>query len=134
MTAIVDTALSPLLDARTGLAAAVEAATGYTCHPSHETALATPCMVLEGDGWVTNVVGDQSTVYYRMTLTCLYANQAGDLADGVEELARLAFVACLDYGARIPTEVPAPGAVKVGNNDYAGVQFTTTLPVTIRSI
>jgi len=115
MTVIVDTALSPLLDARTDLATAIETATGYTCHPSHETALATPCYVLEPAGWVT------------VTPTTV------DLADGVEELARLAWVACIDHGCRM-IECPPPGAVTVGSHDYAGVQFTTTLLVTIRSI
>ena len=131
MTVTIDTAISPLLDARQGLATAIEAATGYTCHPSHETALATPCVVLEPDGWVTRMAsGDPA---YRIQVTCLYANQAGDLADGVEELARLTYLACVDYGCRM-VEVPAPGAVTVGANEYAGVQFTATLLVTIRSI
>ena len=131
MTAIVDTALSPLLDARDGLAAAIEAATGYTCHTSKPAGVATPCYVLEGAGWVA-LAGD-NTVAYKVNLTCLYANQAGDLADGVEELARAAYVACLDHGCRM-IEVPAPGAVSVGNADYAGVQFLTTLLVTVREI
>ena len=130
MTVIVDTALSPLLDARTDLATAIELATGYTCHPSMETALATPCYVLSPDGWVTVT---PTTVAAKFTVTCLYANQAGDLADGVEELARLAWVACIDHGCRM-IECPPPGAVTVGSHDYAGVQFTTTLLVTIRSI
>lgn len=134
MTVTVNTTLSPLLDVRTNLAAAIELSTGYRTHASHTASVASPCIVLEGDGWVTNVVGDQSTVYYRITVTCLLANQAGGLATSVEELARLAFVACLDFGCRIPTEVPAPGAVTVGDKDFAGVQFTCTLPVTIREI
>ncbi len=131
MTATVNTALSPFLDARQGLATAIQAATGYTCHPSHEAAIATPCYVLEGDGWVS--LAADNVVAYKIKVTCLYANQSGDLADGVEELARLAYVACADYGCR-GVEVEAPGAVAVGANDYAGVQFTTTLAVTFREI
>ena len=97
MTAIVDTALSPLLDARDGLAAAIEAATGYTCHASKPAGVATPCVVLEGAGWVSHQNADQSIIIYKMNVTCLYANQAGDLADGVEELARVTWNACVGY-------------------------------------
>jgi len=131
MTAIVDTALSPLIDARDGLATALETATGYTCHTSKPAGVATPCLVLEGNGWVS--LAADNVVAYKINVTCLYANQSGDLADGVEEMARLAYVACVDYGCRM-IEVPAPGAISVGNADYAGVQFLTTLLVTIREI
>lgn len=131
MTAIVDTALSPLLDARTALAASIETATGYPVYASKPAGVATPCIVLEGAGWVQLMAAGD--VAYKMNVTCLYANQAGDLADGVEEMARLAYVACLDANCRM-IEVPAPGAISVGNADYAGVQFLTTLPVTIREI
>lgn len=131
MTAIVNTALSPFLDARTGLAAAIESATGYECHPSKPSGVSTPCYVLEGDGWVTlaadNVVG------YRINVTALYATQSGEVADGVEELARLAWVAAADYGCRT-VEAPAPGSVSVNGVDYAGVQFQVVLLVTFREI
>ena len=130
MTAIVDTAVSPLLDARTTLAAAIEAATGYQCHASYEPSLTTPCYVLTGNGLVSTTSG---IVVYRVMVTALYANQAGDLADGVEELARLALAACVDAGARW-IDVDPPGSVTVGNNEFAGVQFEVTLPVTLRSI
>lgn len=131
MTVIIDTSISPFLDARDGLATAIETATTYTVHPSFEAAIATPCVVLTGDGWAQ--VSSDHVVGYRIKVTCLYANQAGDLAAGVEELARLVYTACVDYGCSIP-EVPAPGAVTVGNNEYAGVQIDTVLFVTFREI
>jgi hypothetical protein len=93
--------------------------------------VSTPCYVLEGDGWV--VLTAANVVAYRLRVTALYANQAGDLADGVEELARLAYLACVSYGCRT-VEVPAPGAVTIGNAEYAGVQFDTTLLVTVEEI
>ena len=130
MTAIVDTALSPLLDARETLATAIETASGYTCHSSFEPGVTTPCYVLTPNGWLFT---NHGLFVYRITVTCLYANQAGDLGDGVEELARLATIACVDAGFKTP-QVPAPGKVTVGKADYAGVQFETTIPVTFRSI
>ena len=131
MTAIIDTALSPLLDARADLATAITADTGYPCHSSKPAGVATPCVVLEGAGWV-NYMGS-ADIIYKINVTCLYANQAGDLADGVEEMARNVYVACVDFGCRM-IEVPAPGAISVGNAEYAGVQFLTTLLVTVREI
>ncbi len=108
MTAIVDTSLSPLIDARDGLASAITTATGYTCHTSKPASVTTPCVVLEGAGWVTLAL--DNVVAYKINVTCLYANQAGELADGVEELARAVYVACSDYGCR-GVDVDAPGAV-----------------------
>jgi len=133
MTVTVDLAPSPLADARTNLAAAIETATGYTTHPSKPAGVATPCIVVEPAGWVSHQTADMSVVIYKMTVTCLLANQGGNLAESVEELARLAWVACLDHGCKMP-ECPEPGAVSVGNADYAGVQFTATLLVTVREI
>lgn len=131
MTATVDVTISPLLDARTRLAAAIESATGYQCHASFENAIATPCYVLQPNGWVALAI--DNLVAYRVQLTALYANQSGDLGDGVEELARLAYIACADFGAKF-IEVAAPGSVTIGTTDYAGVQFEVTLGVTIREI
>lgn len=131
MTATVDTSVSPFLDARTSVAAAIESATGYECHASHTPGVATPCYVIEPDGWV--VLTAASVVAYRLRVTALYGNQSGDLADGVEELARLAYNALATFGCRT-VEVPAPGAVTIGNTEYAGVTIETTLLVTVGGI
>lgn len=135
MTVTVDQTISPLLDARQQLAEALQDATGYTCHDSYTAGFATPCYVLTGDGWTPDASG---IVLYRVQITCLYGNQSGQIVGGVEELARLAHIACIDFGARVDQAgVPAPGSVTVGEpttREYAAVQFTVEIPVTIRSI
>ena len=121
-----------LATARTALAAALESATGYTCHPSYTTALHTPCYVLEPDGWqFFNAAG--TGVLYRLRLSCLYADQSGDTALGVEELARAAYIAFTEAGWKTP-DVPAPGSVTNPadpNRPLAGVQITLTKPLTL---
>lgn len=129
-TPTIDTAVSPLLDARTQIAAAIEAATERKCHASYTEAFATPCVVLQGAGYTMSVTG---YVTYKITVTALYANQSGDAGEGVEELARLAVIACVDAGAGV-FDVPAAGTVNIGSREYAGVQFEAQIPVTLRSI
>lgn len=130
-TPTVDQSPSPLRDARDLLAAAIETVTGYQCHPSYTVNVASPCYVLQGNGWKVSATG---YVTYLVTVTCLWASQAGELHGGVEELARLAVVACADAGWAV-YEVPAPGTITVAEGrDYAGVQFQAERPVTLRSI
>jgi hypothetical protein len=130
-TPTVDQAVSPLLDAREILAAALVADTGYHAYPSFTAAVATPCYVLQGNGWQVSTSG---RVIYKVLVTCLYSNQAGELHGGVEELARLAVVACADAGFGV-FDVPAPGTVTLSESrEYAGVQFEAQVPVTLRSI
>lgn len=133
MTLHTDALANNLVEARTNLATALETATGYTAHPSLETALHTPCYVLQPDGWQWFTAS--GTALYRVTVTSLYGDQTGDTANAVEELARAAAVVCQDNGWRIP-DVPAPGTVQNPadpNRPLAGVQFTATLPVSLRS-
>lgn len=129
-TTTIDTSVSPLLDVRTDLATAIETATGYACHPSYVEGFATPCLILTGNGWTATT---PERIAYRVQVNAVYATQAGDLATGVEELARLAAVACIDAGWAV-YEVPAPGTFTVGSREYAGVQFDATAQVTIREI
>ena len=123
---------STLAAARTALAASLESATGYTCHPSYEKSLSTPCYVLEPDGWqFFNAAG--SGVLYRLRLSCVYADQSGDTALGVEELARAAYLAFTDAGWKTP-DVPAPGSIinpADPNRPLAGVQVTLTRPTSL---
>src|SRR5512139_314051 len=102
MPATIDTSLSPLLDVRTDLAAAIELATGMRCHDSYVQGFATPCVILTGNGWRQATPGQLA---YTVQVNCVLANQAGDLANDVEELARLVTVACIDAGWGVP-EVP----------------------------
>jgi len=132
MTTTVDTTTSPLIADRNTLATDLAAATGYPCHQTYTGALSTPCYVLTGAGWsATNgyVIG------YRVTVTCLYANKGANLADGVEEMARQAAIVCVDQ-AIILDDVPEPSIVTIGapdsQRDYAGVQFTVTIPTQLR--
>lgn len=136
MTATIDQSVSPLLDARQQLADAIATDSGYTCHDSFTAGFATPCYVLTGAGWAPDASG---IILYRVQVTCLYADQAGQLVGGVEELARLAHMACIDFGARVDSAgVPAPGTLTLseapGAREYAAVQFTVEIPVTLRSI
>lgn len=122
---------STLATVRTALASALESATGYTCHASYTTALHTPCYVLEPDGWQFWSAG--SGVLYRLRLSCLYSDQSGDTALGVEELARAAHVAWMDAGWRA-YDVPAPGSITNPadpNRPLAGVQITLTRPTSL---
>lgn len=136
MTIHADVSASPLLATRTSLAAALESATGFTCHASMTNALSTPCYVLQPAGWQFDTGGGNAWVpIYRATVTCLYADQSGDLADAVEEMARQAAEVCADEGWRIP-DVPAPGSVTNPadpGRPLAGVQFTASTRVTLRS-
>jgi hypothetical protein len=129
-TPTIDTTVSPLKDARGLLADAITLATGYKAHTSYVKGFATPCFVLQPGGWL---VGPTGVPTYKIIVTALYANQSGQVEDGVEELARVGFLACVDYGFGV-FEVPAPGTVNVGDREYAGVQFTAERPVTIREI
>lgn len=122
---------STLAAARTALATALEAATGYTCHPSYTSALHTPCYVLEPDGW--QHFGGGGAVLYRLRLSILYADQSGDTALGVEELARAAHVAWSDAGWAA-YDIPAPGSItnpSDPNRPLAGVQVTLTRPTAL---
>lgn len=128
---LVDSSTSPLLAARTALAAAVESATGYTCHASFTTAVVSPCIIIEPDGWQP-LLSSGGTVY-RVKVSCLYASKdTTDMANGVEELARVTYNAARDQGWRTP-DVPAPGSVKFGAGEtlreFAGVQFILTEPI-----
>jgi len=129
-TRTIDTSVSPFRDVRTDLAAAIEAATGWTTFPTYVTAFSTPCVILTGGGWAMTATG---LTGYRVSVSCVLANQAGDLSDEVEEIARLAALACIDNQWAVP-EVPAPGLFQVGDRGYAGVQFTAQALVTLRSI
>lgn len=123
---LVDSTLSPLLEARASLAAAIEAATGYPCHDSYTPAVNSPCIILEPAGWQElNAVVD----IYRVRVSCLYASKDGaDVSNAVEELARLAYAAGRAFGWRA-VEVPEPGSISIAGADWAGVQFTFTTPL-----
>ena len=130
MTATIDTSTSPLLDARTDLASAIETATGWETHASYVEGFATPCIILTGNGWTGFA---RNKIGYRVQVNCVTANQAGDLSDAVEELARVTALACIDAGWAVK-EVPAPGAFTVNDRQYAGVQFDAEALVTFASI
>lgn len=124
---LVDSSVSPLLTARVELASAIQSTTGYTCHDTKPAALSTPCIVLEPDGW--QPFAASGATIYRVRVTVLYASKdEADMTNGVEELARLAYVAGGAEGWRA-VEVPAPGSVTVRADEYAGVQFTFTKPL-----
>lgn len=132
MTAPVDLTGSPLVDAREQLAAAITDA-GWTCHPRFTARIATPAVILSGNGWKVTTSG---LVTYLVQVTCLYGGSASP-TDAVEELARQVVVACVDAGWGV-FEVPAPAGYTFGEADtgrtYAGVQFDAHRPVTLRSI
>lgn len=133
MTIHTDTEANNLSEARTALATALETGTGYRCHPNLVTGVVTPCYVVQPDGW--QWFAASGTALYRVTVTCLYSDQSGDTAAAVEEMARAAHVECANLGWRIP-DVPAPGTVTNPSDPgrpLAGVQFTATLPVSLRS-
>jgi hypothetical protein len=129
-TRTIDVTVSPFRAARADLATAIEAATGWTVHPSYTAAITTPCIILTGGGF-TQVTADQYG--YTVAVNCVLANQGGDLADEVEEVARLAVLACIDnqWAAR---DVPAPGLFQIGERAYVGVTFNAAASVTIREI
>lgn len=124
---LVDSTLSPLLEARAELASTIQAATGYACHASKPAALSSPCIILEPDGWQPFTAS--GAVIYRVRVTVLYASKdETDMANGVEELARLAYTAGVAAGWRA-VEVPTPGSVTVRTDEFAGVQFQFTKPL-----
>lgn len=130
MTATVDTTVSPLLAARQQLAAALEAATGYTAHPSYVEGFASPCIIITPNGWEAVT---PTQVLYAVKVSAVVANQSGQLGDAVEELARLCVVGCMDASWAVPM-VSAPGRYTVVDREYAGVQFEARALVTIREI
>jgi hypothetical protein len=85
---------------------------------------------LEPDGWQWFT---PATVLYRLRLSCLYADQSGDTALAVEEMARAANVAWSDAGWKT-FDIPAPGSVTNPadpNRPLAGVQITLTRPTNL---
>jgi len=131
-TPTVDQTVSPLLDARQDLASAIETDTGYTCHDSYTKAFATPCYMLAGNGHTGMRTTAQGigVALYTIRVYALFGPET-EAANQVEELARLAVVACFDAGLNVPT-VPAPGLFTVGDREYAGVQFDVEYAVTLR--
>ena len=129
-TRTIDVTVSPFRDVRTDLATAIEDATGWTTYPTFVAAFATPCVILTGGGWVQSSTG---LTGYKVSVNCVLANQGGDLSDEVEEIARLAAIACIDAQWAV-LEVPAPGLFQIGDRGYTGVQFTAQALVTLRSI
>jgi len=129
-TPTVDQTVSPLADARSELAASLEADTGYTCHEQYTEAFATPCYMLTGNGHT----GIRNGIcLYTVRVYSLFGPRT-EAPGQVEELGRLAAVACADFGARVET-VPAPGVFTVGDREYAGVQFDAEIPIeNLRSI
>lgn len=129
MTVIIDTAGSPFTAARAQLAAALTAATGYDCHPDLTGNFITPCYVLAGAGWTHR----NGVALYRVTVTCvLGGSDTGQLHGGVEELARLAHVVCVDESFAV-AEVPVPGLLELPDGGQAAaVAFTAEIPALLR--
>lgn len=124
---LVDSTLSPLLAARASLASAIQSATGYACHDSHPAAFTSPCVILESDGWQPFSASGAAT--YRVRVSVLYASKDQvDEANGVEELARLVWLAGTDDGW-VNANVPAPGSVTYREQAFAGVQFLFAKPL-----
>lgn len=119
---------SPLLAARTTVAAAITAATGYEVLDGARVNIATPVVVLEPNGWALTGAGGK-TVAYTLHVTCLY-NAAEAALPGAEEMARKVFLALLKAGWVTP-EVPPPSGISYGDRPFTGVQFTTGTTLTL---
>jgi hypothetical protein len=124
----VDTSVAPLLAARTALATALEAATGWDVYVGASSNLATPAVVIEPNGWALSGAHSR-TVAYTVNVTCLYNASEGSI-EGAEEMARAVYVALASLGWLVP-EVPPVASITYAERPFVGVQFTAGTTLTL---